>query len=660
MSHRRVSLMQQSVWDIDTAGRESMPLACGFLKATLDADERVRAETDVAIHNYAVSATPLAMLKDLVAARSDVVGFSVFGWNLTNFGNVAEAYRQLRPDAWLVMGGTHVTDQAERVFRLFPSVDVIVNGEGELTFRELTQAFLGGASKNELSHINGISFRGPGGRVVTTEKRARIMNLDEIPSPFLSGALEMENARGEFKYDVALVETNRGCPYKCAFCYWGGAIGQKIRSFSLDRLQAEVDLFSRYQVGNVVLCDANFGMTEQDEAYMEMLIRAREKHGYPRGVITSWAKNKGKTFYRIVRRMKQAGFHSSFTLALQTLSEPALKLMGRKNMKVNEWQDLAEWLRREGLELYGELIWGCPGETYDSFLKGYDDLAGTCARIATYPHLILPNTEYSERRQEFGFVTWRTGGKDDFERVLAHNDMSFEDNRKMHRFLFWARTISEYMLLRYTWGPLRILENITQSQVLLSLDRWIDGRSEPAAAMMRAHRAEVVENLDAYRIEKAVQAYYSDPELGSLLQAWWEEEMVSRVAPERAAFFRELFRYDWLTRPICRGTAGRRCERTLDDSLVHRFDGEDYYVMPDLAFDLDIPDLVAKVVRGEVPDFTPAPLKRTLYFKRGFHDYIFNHEFYGLFVGKTPSQLGASGLWKATSEWDLPGLPRTA
>jgi len=638
MCHKHVSLVQQAVWDIDTTGRESMPLACGYLKATLDADEGIRSEVDVNILNFGGSASALTILKPLLAKAPDVLAFSVFGWNLSTFGSVAETYRQLRPDGWVVMGGTHVSNQAERVFRMFPSIDVIVNGEGEFTFRELVRAYLAGASKHALSGVAGISYRDADGQIVTTPSRGRIQHLDEIPSPFLSGAMELTDARGEFKYDVALLETNRGCPYKCAFCYWGGAIGQKLRAFSLDRLREEIDLFARLKVGNIVLCDSNFGMTQQDEEFMEILVRARERYGYPRHLITSWAKNKSKPFYRIVQRMKQAGFHSSFTLALQTLHEPALEQMGRKNMKVNEWQDLADWLRQEGLEVYGELIWGCPGETYDSFLQGYDRLAASCARIATYPHLILPNTDFSERRAELGFLTWRAS-KDDFEYVLAHNTMSVEDNQRMHRFLFWARVLAEHMIIRYCWSPLRKLTGMTQSQVLLSLDRWIDGQTQPVASTLRACRAAVTDHFDANRIEDGLRTFYTEPDLAQLLYRWWDEEIVPRGAPEHAAFLRELFRYDWVTRPIFRSARGGRCERAVDESRRHLFEDEAYYVMEDLPFAYDVPDLAARIVRGEACDFTPKPCSRTLLFKVGFCDYIANHEFYAQFEGKTEAQL---------------------
>ena len=78
------------------------------------------------------------------------------------------------------------------------------------------------------------------------------------------------------------------------------------------------------QVPVVCLCDANFGLLESDEEFVEDLVKAREKYGNPRGLESSWAKNKSERFRRIVRTLKQHGFHSSFVLSLQTLSDSAL------------------------------------------------------------------------------------------------------------------------------------------------------------------------------------------------------------------------------------------------------------------------------------------------------------------------------------------------
>ncbi|NEE14646.1 B12-binding domain-containing radical SAM protein, partial [Streptomyces sp. SID7499] len=109
---------------------------------------------------------------------------------------------------------------------------------------------------------------------------------------------------------------------------------------------------------------------------------------------------------------------------------------------------LAAWLAAEGLDAYAELIWGAPGETVDSFLTGYDQLSAHVPRIAVYPLLLLPNTSYTENREEHGFVTVR-GDSDDFEYVLANRTVSVAENTMMQRFMFWARMMGENMYFRH-------------------------------------------------------------------------------------------------------------------------------------------------------------------------------------------------------------------
>lgn len=331
-----ISLVQQGVWDMPL---ESMPLASGYLKASVLADDRIRGRADVTIHNYRGGATLMRMANDLFAAGApDILACSVLGWNFRQFGSLAETFKQMNPDGWAIFGGTHVANNAARVFRIFPDVDVVVNGEGELAFADLVDAYLRGVPRNSLGTIPGIAYQAADGEVVTTLPRKRIDNLDIIPSPFLTGTLPLMDDAGRFRYDVALMETNRGCPYKCSFCYWGAAVGQRVQAFSRERLRAELELFARHKVHTIVLCDANFGMLRSDAEFIDDMIDIRSRYGYPRAIETSWAKNKSKLFYEIVRKMKKYELRSSFTLALQTLDDNALELMNRRNMKVNDWK----------------------------------------------------------------------------------------------------------------------------------------------------------------------------------------------------------------------------------------------------------------------------------------------------------------------------------
>lgn len=635
-----------------------MPLALGYLKAYAEQDERIKDAVDFRFFNYRGADQPIRMVPEvLIEQPPDILACSVFGWNFRNFGQLATTFRQIKPEGWTIFGGTHVASQAERVFRLYPDVDVIVNGEGEITFANLLRAYLAGRSRHDLADIRGISFRLATGEIITTEAEPRIKDLDTIPSPFLTGALPLVDDNGEFLYDAVTMETNRGCPYKCAFCYWGGAVGQKMHAFSLERLRAELELFGRMRIQNICLCDSNFGMLPADQEFLEALLRTRSAHRFPRALTTSWAKNKGKLFYEIVRTMRTAGLHTDFTLAIQTLDPGALSTSRRQNMAINKFEDLCEWLHKEGLGAYAELIWGLPGETYESFLSGYDRIARFVPRIATYSNLLLPNTSYDKERARHAFVTIR--GQDyDFEYILEHVTMPLHDNRRMHAFMFWARLIAEYVFLRHIWTPLREQCGLSQSRVLLDLNAWIETQArDPAAAALLSCRDEVVSNLDSSRMGRPIRILYHHPAVPSLLERWWNESILPRARCELRPFLQELFRYEAIMRPIHEDTA--KSEGLAEETI----DGIPYFVRRGVSFDFDMALATAPGAELTTP---PGPSRQPptdYYYQVGFSQHIDNHEIVVQYRAKTreeirlESLLGDRGVVPEERDRHVVGLP---
>lgn len=641
-----VHLVQQGVWDMPL---ESMPLASGYLKACVQADERTRDRVDVSIRNFQGGVTLMRMANRLFAdGAPDIMAFSVLGWNIREFGALAETFKQMNPDGLVVFGGTHVANQAERTFRLYRDVDVIVNGEGELVFPDLVDAYLRGVDRTALGDIAGISFRDAGGEPVTTVPRPRLKDLDVIPSPFLTGAIPLLDDNGRFRYDVALMETNRGCPYKCSFCYWGGAVGQRVQGFSRARLRAELELFARLKVHTIVLCDANLGMLRADEEFVDDMIELREQYGYPRALEGSWAKNKSKVFFDIVRKMKKHGMRSSFTLALQTLDDTALELMNRKNMKVNDWEELAAWLDREGLDCYAELIWGAPGETAESFLEGYDRLSRHVSRIAVYPLHLLPNTDYTAKKAEYGIVSVR-GNVDDFEYILSHNTMSFADNQRMKRFLFWSRVMAENAVLRGTWVAVRELSTCTQSRLLTDLDEFVHRTGDLAAEPLRAWVAEA-ENSDT-ACGDAIKYLYGDPVAREFLARWWAESVRPLLPADRVDLFDEVFRYDLLTQPYYRLPGSPAEPETLHVETIR---GEPYLKRGGVAMRYDIAALLAALRAGRVTQAELTPREHTvdLFYRQGAENFIgsTNHEEIIHFVGLTRDEVEAAAALRVARD----------
>ncbi len=595
----QVRLVQQAAWDVPV---DTMPLAVGYLKAVLDADVDLASAVSTEICNFRGGASLHDMARRLFAdGAPDLIAFSVLGWNYRTFGYLAETYKQMRPDGIVVFGGVHVAGQARRVFREYPWVDVIVDGEGELTFRDLIEHYLahrdGGRDLLPTS-VQGVSYRCPDGSWVENPERERIEELDLIPSPFLTGAIPMTDRNGRFRYDVVLMETNRGCPYKCSFCFWGGAIGQRVRTFSRERLAAELDYFGTLKVPSVCLCDANFGMLESDEEFVEDLIHARERYGYPRELESSWAKNKSERFRRIVRAMKQHGFRSSFVLSLQTLSDAALTGMHRRNMKVNQWEELVAWLAEEGMDCVGELIWGAPGETLESFLEGYDRLADEVSRVAVYPLMLLPNTEYTAQRKEHGFVTVR-GEANDFEYVLASSTAPMSEHLRAQRFVFFARLLGENHYLHHIWRPVRELAGLTRSQVITSLMDEFDSSGETPVASFRELIPVIAESPAVIR---ALRRLFEDPALAEAVDRWWRTKIMPLLPPAWRRFGEDLYAFEGWSRalyvlPGAPPPEGWRLESR---------DGEEFYVSEPVRFSCDIAAALRRGVRATDPPPAPA------------------------------------------------------
>ena len=65
---------------------------------------------------------------------------------------------------------------------------------------------------------------------------------------------------------LASWETNRGCPFSCAYCDWGSATNSKVARMELDRVFDELDYVYNLGLSHVqwLFADANFGILKRD------------------------------------------------------------------------------------------------------------------------------------------------------------------------------------------------------------------------------------------------------------------------------------------------------------------------------------------------------------------------------------------------------------
>ncbi len=171
--------------------------------------------------------------KHIESSNPDIVASSSLSTcNAYTTARTLATAKKVNPSILTVAGGQHFTATADESLRMYPEIDAIIRGEGELTLVDLV-----GAAKHSkaFANIEGISFQS-GGRVYHNPERQLIANLDELPLPAYR-FIEDHARKYHFtmmtgpKTIYALVEGSRGCPHRCTFCsqwkHWRGTYRSK-------------------------------------------------------------------------------------------------------------------------------------------------------------------------------------------------------------------------------------------------------------------------------------------------------------------------------------------------------------------------------------------------------------------------------------------------
>jgi hypothetical protein len=405
-----------------------------------------------------------AMRKAVAAGSTPVLGLSCYTWNIAEFLEIARTVKTAVPQVLVVAGGPHV--QRAEDFLGSEAIDVVVLGEGEVTFTELLDC----ESPAEWTDVKGLAWmEGVNGSscVVRTPERPRTTDVDRFPSAL--DVLELRDAAGRPRYRSVAYETNRGCPYRCAFCEWGtGLIGSKIYKYDHERVRRDAEKLAAGGVETYFICDANYGLFPEDESLAAHLADLKRRYGAPRTIGTSWAKNHSERVRSIVRLFHREGLLLHYHLALQTVTPKALELSNRRNMKSNDYEPIAREMAAEGIPIAAELIWGLPGETLAEFEQGLDRLLAVFPHVNIFAYTLLPGTEFFDRRDEYRIETVPVQGygKAHGEYVVGCHTFSRAEGEEGHFLVTAHATLVRGQILPRVLRYLAMLERGSVSAML--------------------------------------------------------------------------------------------------------------------------------------------------------------------------------------------------
>lgn len=384
------------------SGQSYLPYSAGILQAYVQkhAPRPERYQFLLPIHRRIPVREAVTQL-----SSADVIGFSVYVWNIRISLEIARQLKQQRPGTLVVFGGPHVPDRAEEFLRAHPFIDLACHGEGEAVFLQVLENYPGRSWET----VGSVSYLRADGSFHNTPRAPRIRKLETVPSPYLERVFDPLMAANPAERWLVLWETNRGCPFSCTFCDWGSATASKVMQFDLPRLFDEIDWFAEQQIEFVFCCDANFGMLARDLEIAQRVAEAKRKFGYPHALSVQNTKNATERAYQVQKLLSDAGLNKGVTISLQSLDENTLKAIKRQNISSESFQELQRRFTRERVETYTDLILGMPEETYDTFADGVSQVIanGQHNRIQFNNLSILPNAAMAdpEYRSRHGLST---------------------------------------------------------------------------------------------------------------------------------------------------------------------------------------------------------------------------------------------------------------
>jgi len=405
---------------------------------------------------------PLELINAVKSKQPDIVGFSNYIWNLDLNNNLSSWLKSLPEETVTVFGGPDYPvsyEESRRYFEERPNLDFYVLNQGERGFANIIERYFQCNSLEEMKKtpIDNCSFYDKANdRIILPENYRFIENLEEIPSPYLAGIMD------EFFGSnlIPLIETNRGCPYSCAYCAWGKSSQKKIFTFPLERVKQEIEYIAKRtkEVNLLMIGDANFGIFERDVEIAKFLRHIRDTYNYPRDIFVAWAKGSP---HRIIEMIEILGDMVGVASTLGSFQSMDLEVMAnikRANMKPEDFKKIRDYLAKKGISTSSELILGLPGETKESHLKALKTMFNqNASSIVCYNLIMLGGSELNsdESRKKFDFkAKYRLidGGFGRYGEVTAieHQEVVLSTSTMTMEEILYFRPI--HFLIQFLWN----------------------------------------------------------------------------------------------------------------------------------------------------------------------------------------------------------------
>lgn len=397
-----------------------------------------------------VDAEALGMSVDEAAERAlsygpRLIGLTAVTMTVHAAAEVARLVKLASPTTVVALGGVHISATPERTMEAFPSIDVGVIGEGDVTLPEMLAAV---RDRWPMDDVRGLILRERGGVLRRTGERETVDDLDALPFPawdlLPNLAKAYRPAPNAYRtLPASSLISSRGCPGRCTFCD-RTVSGRRLRTYSAEYLMRMVEtLHAKHGIREIVFHDDNFVASRP--RLLEFCARL-ERSGL--GIEWSCTGRVDMVDPEGLEAMRRAGCWQ-IAYGVETGSQRLLDEL-RKGTTLEQIRQAVAWTHEAGIEARGYFMIGVPGETretLDQTLRLLRELPLDDFHMTILaPHPGSEITGEIMRRKPID-IDWRKCG--DWEVVYVPDGLTREDLESAHRKAFRGFYLRPGVIMRY-------------------------------------------------------------------------------------------------------------------------------------------------------------------------------------------------------------------
>lgn len=329
--------------------------------------------------------------------------------------------RKSFPDAYLLMGGEHVTGFPEFSLEQAP-LDSVVMGEGEETIVQLLEHI---EQNLPLEDVAGIAYKDPTGSIRVNPRRNRMKGVDSIAKPAwdlfdIKKYNDINQPHGSSQGKFMPMLATRGCPFSCTFCtspnMWTTEWIPRDYKLVVDEMQ-EYQL--KYDATDFQFEDLT-AIVRKDwiSGFCDEIIKRGMKITFQ---LPSGTRSEGIDL-KVAQKLKAAGCHE-FSFAPES-GDPRILQAIKKKVNLPKMFNSARVALNAGINVGCFFIIGFPEDDYRSVFRTYGAII-KCALIG-FTNVNLnayspqPNTESFKELQRSGIIT-------DFDDKYLMSLFTFQD-----------------------------------------------------------------------------------------------------------------------------------------------------------------------------------------------------------------------------------------